>query len=143
MKKTFGIYAVFICLAVILGMNGRTATVQSGDNGGAYEYYNDEGLQMAARKAGLIDGVREVAIIGYKKNVLAGVVLEMYDDEIETAVRAMVEGNMAADTRLFLEVNTELAEKIVELSYFADSKLPKRVVKGRFNAILHQLTVDN
>ena len=127
MKKFFAIIcaALFLSAAIIYGENGT-------------ERYNNEENMRAVRSISRLEGVREVALLSRGDGVLAGILLdkkEQHETVYNEAMR-LISQNFPQTEKIVLEIETDKALDIIELSYYIDTDLKDAVLIQRFNYLL-------
>lgn len=105
----------------------------------ATERYNSEQNLAAVREISKIDGVCETAVLSRGKKVLSGIRIDArtqntanYELVYNDALRVLYTSFPKAK-KIILEIETDKALDIIELSYCIDSNIKKGVLVKRFN----------
>ena len=92
----------------------------------------------AVRSISRLEGVREVALLSRGDGVLAGILLdkkEQHETVYNEAMR-LISQNFPQTEKIVLEIETDKALDIIELSYYIGTDLKDTVLIQRFNYLL-------
>lgn len=127
MKK----FLTIICSTLLV-----SAAVIYGESG--TERYNSEKNMHAVRSISMLEGVCEVAVLSRGDGVLAGILLdkkELGETIYNEAIKIISESFPEAE-KIVLEIETDKALDIIELSYYIGTDLKDAVLVQRFNYLL-------
>lgn len=127
MRKAFkGICVVFLLLQLLI--YGEMGT----------ERYNNEKNLHVVRKISKLEGVCEVAVLNRGKGVLVGIRLdeETKYDMIYNETMRIISDEFPKSKKVMLEIETDKALDIIELSYYIGTDIKNRVLTQRFNQLL-------
>ncbi len=127
MKKFF---AIFILVAVLSGAwYGPHAA-----SGGFGERGNNKKSIEAARDIAKLTDVRETAVLSLDGYVIAGV--SVFDNANREEICMQGENILKKffpDSKTYrIEAGTEWADKVIELSFYLDAKVKRRILRKRF-----------
>ena len=127
-KNFFILFVAFICVFELV----RADIIN--------EKFNNEESLYAVRKIAQIKGVCEAAVICRGNKAIAGVRLDMPVDESKVYSRALtaVKTSLPRAKHIVVEVETDKAYDIIELSYCIDTDMKKSVLKRRFNYLFQR-----
>lgn len=120
MKKIF-------CFVLIILFGTAVFSANSGTLRG-----NNVRCVDAAERISRLDGVDTVAVLKMQERILAGVRLVGENTETSNKINSILKGLFPGTRDLRIEISNEVAERIIELSYFADSDMQQNVLEGRF-----------
>lgn len=127
MKKIFVIVfaALFLSIAIIYGESG---TVR----------YNSDKNMNTVRSISGIEGVCEVAVLSRGNSVLAGILLDKkeFDETIYNEAMRIISESFPETEKIVLEIETDKALDIIELSYYIGTDLKDAVLVQRFNYLM-------
>ncbi len=127
MKKFF----VIICAALFL-----SAAIIYGESG--TERYNSEENMRAVRSISCLEGVCEVAVLSRGDGVLAGILLDKKElsETIYNEAMRLISESFPKMEKIVLEIESDKALDIIELSYYIGTDLKDAVLIQRFNYLL-------
>ena len=131
-----GLYTVRTVDLVLAFNEGIDSVVNHSDS--SYEHYNSGEIQEAVRAVSSLPGVSQVAVVSCSKKLLAGIkTAESEDTEnillyAKDICRVMLPDYGEANVL----VDCDIADKIIELSYYMDKDIGKLSVERRFQYLL-------
>ncbi len=118
----------FIIILLIAFSTVAALANQAGTQNG-----NNRRCLDAAKRIGEIEGVDTVVVLKNKGRILAGVRCSDASTEfVRIKSQNIVKGLFPAAKGCRIEVENEVAEKIIELSYFVDADINNSVLESRF-----------
>ncbi len=113
---------VFVILLVTVVLSANYGNVRG----------NNKRCIDAAQRISNLDGVDAVAVLRLRDRILAGIRLDAENQETSNKITSILNGLFPGVKDLQIEVANDKAERIIDLSYFADSDMKKNIVEGRF-----------
>ncbi len=126
MKKFLTVICVLLLsVLIIYGENGT-------------ERYNDERNMQTVRSISKLEGVSEVALLSRNKTVLAGILIDKKEmaEAIYNEAFTMVSEKFPDAKKIVLEIDSDKALDIIELSYYIGGDLKDRILVKRFNYLI-------
>lgn len=138
MKKFYLILTIiFIFSATYILL--RCTPVFSDENIYTKEFSNDEDcLSVARRIAADFPVVNTISVLRNKDSCLCGITTDNNSVILKTAVEKILYEVFPKTKNLKLEVNTDKAEDIIELSYFASSRLKEKYIFLRYDFLISE-----
>lgn len=108
----------------------------------AAESGNNAACLKAVKTIGKMEGVCDAAVLYRDKAVLASVILETSDADIQAVEKLtedFLERTFKGAKEIHVAVNDGAAVDILELAYRANDDIPRRSLNERFTALLKEL----
>ena len=128
MKKR--VFAVVMLSALLYGVWSGVFAV----SGNLTERGNNRESIDAAREIANLDGVKEVAVLTLDGYVIAGVSVSDNADCEEICIQGEdILRRVFPDAEMYrIEADNQWSDKVIELSFYLDTKVRRRVLKKRF-----------
>ena len=138
MKKFFLIFLIIFIFSITYILQ-RCTPVFSDENINTEEFSNDEDcLTVAKSIASDFPAINTISLLRKKNSCLCGITTDDSSVISKTAIEKILYEVFPKTKYLKLEINTDKAENIIELSYFASSSLKEKYISLRYDFLMSE-----
>ncbi len=131
MKKFYLIMVAFAFIIILFSEKGANV-----NSSGGSERFNDSESMNAAREIATINGVTEVAVLQRSGRIIAGILSEGDAHLTKMSAEKILKKRFPNAVSRAAFVEDDEALDIIELSYYIDSGVERKILKKRFNYLV-------